>query len=307
MNHSQPENPVTGIIAEIAGLLHFSKEAMATTFDIFIQSDNDTYAGQACAAAFNILDNLESKLSRFIENGDIARINNLAVNTPLILSLEAFESLEMCVKLYRQTLGAFDVTAGLLVSTVLDKLQNPKSPVQTSTLPIKLDKNTHTIQVLEDSIKIDLGGFGKGYAIDEMAELLLDWDVKTSLVSCRSTVLAVGLPPDNKGWPLTMTNPKTSQLLTSFRLKSGSVSGSGLQKGCHIMDPRKALPATGKIAAWAAASDAATADALSTAFMVMSPEEIKKYCLKHKDTSGLIITEKNNVLSFGKWKEELVL
>jgi len=300
MKRSQPENSVIYNNTEIPGLLHFSQEAMASVFDIFIQSDNEIYARQTCAAAFEKIDNLELKLSRFIENSDIARINTLAVSTPMMLSLEAFESLQLCDELYKQTLGAFDVTAK---SPVDDTQNDQNNSLKKSALPIKLDKNSHTIQVLGDSIKIDLGGFGKGYAIDKIAELLLDWEIKTALVSCSSTVLAVGIPPDDIGWSLTMSNPKTSRLLKSFRLKNGSLSGSGLQKGFHIIDSRKGIPVTDKVAAWATACDAATADALSTAFMVMSAVEIEKYCSEHKDTSGLVITDKNKVLTFGKWEK----
>jgi thiamine biosynthesis lipoprotein ApbE len=83
-----------------------------------------------------------------------------------------------------------------------------------------------------------------------------------------------------------------------------------LQKGQHIIDPRTAQPVKGKVAAWASASNAATADALSTAFMVMSPDEIGQYCSRHPDVSAMIMPEgrgedapKDKILHFGQWKE----
>ena len=83
-----------------------------------------------------------------------------------------------------------------------------------------------------------------------------------------------------------------------------------MQKGKHIISPRTAEPTEGKLAAWSGAADAATADALSTAFMIMSPEEIEKYCTLHPDTRAMVIvqeqdgrTQKDKVLRFGPWKD----
>jgi thiamine biosynthesis lipoprotein ApbE len=82
-----------------------------------------------------------------------------------------------------------------------------------------------------------------------------------------------------------------------------------MQKGGHIIDPRTARPVKGKRAAWACASDATTADALSTAFMVMTTDEIKKYCLHHPEVLAMIIlveegkaAQKDKILRFGPWE-----
>jgi len=88
-------------------------------------------------------------------------------------------------------------------------------------------------------------------------------------------------------------------------LQDQAVSGSGLQKGPHIIDPRTVQPAKGKRAAWACAPTAATADVLSTAFMVMSPDQIKKYRLSHSDTLAMVVTEdragKEKIWCYGLW------
>jgi thiamine biosynthesis lipoprotein len=124
-------------------------------------------------------------------------------------------------------------------------------------------------------------------------------------------VLALDAPADTKGWPLTLSNPDNrKQILACPCLQGRALSGSGLQKGQHIIDPRTAQPVKGKLAAWASASNAATADALSTAFMVMSPDEIRQYCSRHPDVSAMIMPEgrgedapKDKILHFGRWKE----
>ena len=58
-------------------LHRFSHKAMATIYEIFIVHEDANYAQQAAYEAFFELDKLEQELSRFIENSDISRINNL--------------------------------------------------------------------------------------------------------------------------------------------------------------------------------------------------------------------------------------
>jgi thiamine biosynthesis lipoprotein len=87
------------------------------------------------------------------------------------------------------------------------------------------------------------------------------------------------------------------------------VSGSGLQKGPHIIDPRTGWPVKDKRAAWAFANSATVADALSTAFMIMTDQEIEQYCLSHPEVRALVILEnrqakKDKILHFGRWNEE---
>lgn len=293
----------------IPGLNRFYHEAMATSFDIFVLHPDKTYAGQAALDAFRLLDELEAKLSRFIENSDISRLNNLPANKSLKIGLETFESLQLCAKLYEQTQGAFDVTVGLLVDRWLQQTMMEENSIPTGMDLVKLDKRRHTVELLADSVKIDLGGIGKGFAIDKMAEKLLDWDISTALISCNSTVLALKSLPGRSGWPVTLSNPKSGKILAHLELQQQAVGASGLQKGQHIIDPRNSLPVSGKVAAWAAAADAAAADALSTAFMIMSPEEIENYCTVNTKTSALVILEQaeNDVLCFGRWKEKLSL
>ena len=306
----------------IPGMKRFSHEAMVTTFEIIIVHEDERYAQQAAAAAFDEVDRLECELSRFIENSDISRINNLPANQPLRLGLDAFECLQLSRRIYAETNGAFDITIGPLLSCWRNEDGTPRTPSaeqlnlarqRTGTNLLQLDEAEHTVQLLANPIQIDLGGIGKGYAVDHIAELLRDWSINTALISGGySSVLALDAPPGTKGWPLTLSNPvNRKQILIRPNLQNLALSGSGLQKGQHIIDPRTAKPVQGKRAAWSSAPDAATADALSTAFMIMSPGQIKQYCSCHPNTLAMIIlqeqnkeTQKDKILQFGPWKED---
>jgi len=289
---------IEGNFDSISGIHHFYHDAMAATFEIIILHEDSRYAQQAARAAFDELDRLESELSRFIENSDISRINNLTANQPLRIGLDAFECLKFSTRINAETNGAFDITIG-------SRYSKPRIEY-----PIKLDEAQYTVELLTSPIQINLGGIGKGFAVDRMAELLREWSIDTTLISGGySSVLALDAPPETKGWPVTLSYPlRQKKTLVKLNLANRTLGGSGLQKGRHIIDPRSGRPAEAKIAAWSSAPDAATADALSTAFMVMSPDEIKKYCSRHLDVQAMIILQDEGkepqgqkILQFGSW------
>ncbi len=303
------------------GIRRFSYEAMATTFEVILLHEDACYAEQAAWAAFDKLGRIEQDLSQFIENSDISRINNLTAGQSIRVSLETFECLQLSRRINAETNGAFDITIGFLLSCWRNPDKTLRIPSKeelkiarqrTGMDLFKLDESQYTVELLRDKVQIDLGGIGKGYAIDKMAELLGDWSIDVALIhGGYSSALAVGPPPGTKGWPVTLSNPRNlKQILAALFLKNQALGGSGVQKGRHIIDPRTAHPVEGRCAAWACAGDAATADALSTAFMVMSPDEVRQYCSRRPDVLAMLILhddtkkkQKERILHFGKWKK----
>jgi len=296
----------------------FSHEAMATTFEILVVHEDERYARQAAAAAFDEVDRLERDLSRFREDSDITRINNLPAHEPLRIGLDAFQCLQAGANMYAQTNGAFDVTVGTLVKCWRAEDGSPRTPsrqeLEEARLHVgmnllKMDEQEHTVQLSVSPVHVDLGGIGKGYAVDRVAELLGEWGIDTALISGGySSVLATGAPRGTKGWPLTLSDPADhTHVLARPGLRAGALSGSGVQKGGHIINPRTGEPAQGRRAAWSAAPDATTADALSTAFMIMDVDEIERYCAAHPDARALIILQKegreqkDTIQHFGRW------
>jgi thiamine biosynthesis lipoprotein len=224
--------------------------------------------------------------------------------------------------MYDETNGAFDVTIGSLLKCWRDEEGNPRTPsgeelnfarLHTGSDLLQLDEREHTVRLAASPIQIDLGGIGKGYAVDRVAELLREWSIETALISGGySSVLALDAPPGTKGWPLTLSDPTDRRrLLARPHLCAGALGGSGVQKGGHIISPRTGRPVKGKRAAWSSAPDAATADALSTAFMILSTDEISQYCSLHPDRRAMVMllekdekTQKDKILRFGPWRED---
>ncbi|MCL5279900.1 MAG: FAD:protein FMN transferase [Planctomycetes bacterium] len=321
-SHTQP--PETQFVvsdwAAVPNVHRFAHQAMATTFEAIIQYEDRTYAQQAARAAFDEVDRIEGHLSRFLETSDVTRINHLAAGQPIQLSLDTFECLKISVEVCAETGGAFDVTVGFLVDCWLDKAKKmPRTPTpeelqfaraHTGMDLILFDEPTHAVALVDSPVRVDLGGVGKGYAVDRMADLLREWSIDRALIHGGfSSVLALDPPQGMVGWPVTLSDPKDRRrTLARVQLAGASISGSGVEKGRHIIDPRTGEPAEGKSASWSIAPDAARADAFSTAFMIMTSDEVKDYCVNHPQVRALLIirgdeaglTEK--IISTGEWK-----
>ncbi len=305
-------------VPNVPNVHRVAHQAMATTFEIVVQHPDKLYAQQAADAAFHELDRIEIELSRYVENSDVARINRLPVGQPLLIGIETFECLQISAEVWAETGGAFDVSIGLLLDCWRDKDKKPRTPSpeelafareHTGMSLLHLDQDRYTVELATSPVRVDLGGVGKGYAVDQMAALLREWSIKRALLHGGfSSVLALDAPEGMAGWPVTLSHPHDrSRTLARLNLKDMAVSGSGLEKGGHIIDPRVARPVEGKIAAWSVTPDAATGDALSTAFMIMEVEDVQAYCRRHPEVSALLILPSEDsterIISVGTWPE----
>ncbi len=253
--------------------------AMATTFGVQIAGVEAKYARQAAQAAFAEVQRLEGLLSRFVADSEIAQINALRPGQSVRVSSETIECLELAAAVHNATGGAFDVcyaTPG----------RRPDCP------PLVLDPASHAIGVREAGVVVDLGGIGKGYALDRMRDILQTWHIGAALVhSGQSTVLAIGAPAGQPAWRVGLRHPRSDAAdLPLLELRDAALSGSAqVLHGPHIRDPRTGEPVDDARAAWAIAPTAAIADALSTAFMVLSPTEIAAFCGRRSDVTAILL------------------
>jgi len=271
----------------------FSHEAMATVFEVHAVHPDAGYAAQAAHAAFDLADRLERELSRFLPNSDIGRINGLAAGECARVSPSTMECLVIARHLFDLTGGAFDVSIG------------------TGLTSLDFDPGGFMVSARAGGVQLDLGGIGKGYAVDLMAELLEEWGLERALVHGGfSSVLVLDAPPGRRGWPLTLSDPcAPSTVLARLSARQTALGASGVRKGDHIIDPRTGVPARGRRAAWAAVprphapggearagerprlAAAAVTDALATAFMLLSSDEIRRLCDRSPGLEAWILSE----------------
>jgi thiamine biosynthesis lipoprotein len=292
------------------GLHRFRRDLMHTTFEAILAEGSDpVFAAQAAQEAFRTAEGIESEFSRFLPNSDVSRIRRLEPGQSVRVCIDTFECLKRSLEMRDITGGVFDVTAangreGPEADGSVLSAREPDRP------RFILDRETFEVRVT-GRVALDLGGIGKGYAVDRMIGVLREWEVPAALVhGGKSSVSAYGGPDGCSGWPVTLRRPAggtapgvsgaySGGLICRIELNGRSMAASGVEKGPHIIDPRTGLPVTGRIAAWAFADDATTADCLSTAFMVMEPESVGAFCVRNPSVSAIVIGEDGMVQRFG--------
>jgi thiamine biosynthesis lipoprotein len=287
------------------GVFRFAHFSMGTTFEILIAGTDEKYALQASQSVFAEIDRIERLFNRFDPCSEIGQINSLRPGQSLQIGVESYEVLKTALKISSQTQGAFDISVGSLLKYKRDmNLFELSKTSQGFALGIKPDEKEDG----KKDFELDLGGIGKGYALDRVSCILFDWDIHRALVhGGTSTVLAVGSPHEESiaekgGWPVGIGGEWDCQKAPrKMILRDRALSGSGTEvKGKHIIDPRTGKPAKGHLAAWVSHSSAAVADALSTAFMVMDQEEVRNFCEIHPEVWALVVVDPRTCRLFNR-------
>ncbi len=289
------------------GAVHrFPHQAMGTFYEALISACDELYARQAAQAAFHEVDHLESLLSRFNPSSEIGQLNRLDPGSVLKIGWETYECLAAAERVRIDTGGAFNINYRA-EKTERDRGSGEQDETGAGLRPayevfpvtdgFAVRINRRPFEGRGRGVDLDLGGIGKGSALDRAAAVLADWSVDNYLIHAgTSTALAAGAaaggPGEGPGWPVGVGGTWTlPDLDKRARLRNRAISGSGTEvKGAHILEPGTAAPAAAHLAAWASHPRAAIADALSTAFMVMETEAISRYCEKHPDVWALVIT-----------------
>jgi len=267
----------------------FSHEAMTTPFEVIVAGQEREYARQASAAAFREIDRIEKLLNKYDAGSDIGQINLLKPGESVRVGIETLECMEKAIWAHEVSGGLFDPTVGTGFQWLdIDRINFSIGWKKDAAVDVQTGKSAP---------QLDLGGIGKGYAIDKAAEVLADWDVSETVINGgTSTVLALG-----KEWKLGVGGPWGKKAgFTTITLKNKALSGSGTEvKGAHITNPKTGKPATRHMAAWAIHPSAAASDALSTAFMMMAPEKIKRLCTANPEIVAFVVAPDESLVRFG--------
>ena len=184
------------------------------------------------------------------------------------------------------TQGAFDITVGPLLTLWRQSAAAQEQPVAAAIVNTLLSIGSHKIQfgvndqvgLPSHTMALDLGGIGKGYALDQAAKLLQEQGVTNALLNFgQSSLWALGQPPGDDGWRLLLRQPNgEAAAVATFSNQAISVSGSlghsmeiGGQRYGRIIDPRTGMPVRRDLLACIVAPSATQAEALSTALLIL--------------------------------------
>ena len=306
-----PPEPPTPDVPETA-LVRVGRRAMATTFEVLLPCGLPQ-ALDAADEALDLIDALEDQLTVFRPESEVSLLNASAASRPIAVEGRLFDLLERAAQLGRDTAGAFDIATGALTKAwgfyrrqgrVPTPAERAEAMARTGMRHVALDREARTVRYLRPGLEINLGGVGKGYALDRVGELLSgEWGIGSALVhGGHSSVLALGTPPgQSRGWPVVLKHPwEPGRHLGTVWLRGQALGTSAAtfqhfeyngRKLGHLLDPRRGWPAEGVAQVSVVAPDAALADALSTAFFVLGVEGARRYCQSHPGIGAVILPD----------------
>lgn len=242
-------------------LFRHSFSAMATEFEVFLTGDDGEHLEAVAAAVADEVVRIERRLSRFDPTSEVSRINREAGTRSVRLDREVWELLVDCERFRRWTDGGFDVAVGALL----------------------LDESKQTVRLTRPDARIDLGGVGKGWAIDRCGAILRRFGVAHGLLNAgTSSILAVGGP-----WTVDVRNPTGgAEAVARLNLIDQAFSCSAVVHPgeclSDLYDPRTGRSIEGRAACMVLAATATEAEALSTGLLVLGREVANDWLLRRR-------------------------
>ncbi|MBI4663618.1 MAG: FAD:protein FMN transferase [Verrucomicrobia bacterium] len=207
-----------------------ARRAMATRFEILLYGEDEVRLRAAGEEALDEVERLEAHLSLYRPASEISRINTLAFREPVRVEPSLFRLLQRAQRLHGETGGTFDITIAPLVrcwgfmggtGKMPDAEQVAAARARVGMEWVELRVEGFTVRFLKEGMMIDLGAIGKGYAVEQAAEILREAGVASALIhGGTSTVHAIGAPPDAQVWKVAVQSPDA----VSMSLQSPSAS-----------------------------------------------------------------------------------
>jgi thiamine biosynthesis lipoprotein len=272
----------------------FRQPHMGTEFKVVVYAKDEATARRASRAAFDRVEELNSRLSDYDPDSELMRLCDRAGGDPVAVSEDLYRVLDRALQVARATEGAFDPTVNPVVrlwrrARRTGELPDPELLARARDLvdyrKVRLDPGHRTVQLLEKGMKLDLGGIAKGFAADEAFRVLEAQGLRRALVAAAGDIRVGDPPPGKVGWIVAVAALRAEDgaagdspaLLLANRAVSTSGDAEqfveiGGVRYSHIVDPRTGVGVVGRSSATVVATDATTTDSLATALSVLGPE-----------------------------------
>ncbi len=276
---------------EPASGLRFRRKAMGCIWELTLCPDQPD-APALAEAAFEQVSLAERLLSVFLPSSDISRINREGQSGPVRVSPLTLRALAHAFQLSEMTGGAFDIACGALVRLWGFEGGEGRKPVQdeitqalkcTGRHNVLMDEAAVTVRLVRSGVRLNPGGYGKGFGLDLAMEALRAAGVHSALMHAgTSSVAALGVDCTGRPWQVGIRIPGQNEGHAAvLELQDGSLSVSGISEQSfsdegrrfgHVLDPRTGWPVEREGWAVALCESAAASDALATAALVLGPE-----------------------------------
>lgn len=277
--------------------------AMGTSLTVLAEANTRPEALAQSELAVRAIEAVETRLSTWRQESELARVNAADAGSPIPLSKELARDLHNAQRIWRETNGSFDPALGPLVAA-WDLRGQGRTP-NDETLQLALQDSgwqhylltEQTLTRTHAAAQIEEGGFGKGVALDAALgaidaqvvrnfslELGGQWIVRTE----EDAPFVMGIAhPEQRQQPILELRMSHGSAATSGNSERGIVV-DGKAFG-HILDAKTGRPAADFGSMTVLAEDALTADCLSTALFVMGPDPALAWVSKRADVELVVV------------------
>ena len=286
--------------------------ALGANATLQIHHPDPTTAGILIARALAEVQRLERVLSLYNEHSALCRLNRMgSLDDP---PLDLVRVLAEAEQYHVLTSGAFDITVQPLWDLYAAHFSRPDpDPAGPSSSAIAaalarvgqtaLEVASDRVAFARPGMAVTLNGIGQGYITDRVVDLLHAAGVEHALVDMGET-RALGAHPSGEPWRVGIEDPGIpTQIAARVQLRNRAIATSGgygtqfdsAGRFNHIFDPKNGHTSSGYLAVSTIASTATEADALSTAFCLMPPEQIRAVAEARKLTVHLAMPDGRRV------------
>ncbi len=262
--------------------IEVQRKHLGTPILITVVAHDEQRAREAIERAFAECERIEKAYSRFSDGNDLSALN-AQVGQWSDVGEELYKLIEFGERVKERTGGAFDLTVkSVLEGWGYDTAYSLKEGLPGQTGRIELADGRVKL-----SAELELGGLGKGYAIDRMDSFLQDF--ANVCINAGGDLRVRGVDENGEPWRIVFEHPTditkaigyvdTSDLAlacSSPSRRSWGKGDSASPKRHHLVDPLNGGAASDMMAVYTQSGSALLADAYSTALFVMGFEKAKE-------------------------------
>jgi FAD:protein FMN transferase len=231
---------------------------------------------------------IDRAMSPHRSDSELSRINAQAYRAPVEVSAEMFVLLAQAQRFSQFSQGAFDITyasVGCLYDyregRAPDAAALARGRAAVGWRGLELDARTRSVRFAREGMRIDLGGFAKGHAVDNAAALLARHGIHHAHVAAGGDSRVIG---DRRGrpWTIGVRDPRRADALVALLpLVDTALSTSGDYERYferdgvrhhHILDPVTGESPRALRSVTVLAADGLTCEAMSKAIFVLGVE-----------------------------------
>ena len=271
---------------------------MGTTFTVRVAGEPAGAAPVAGleAAIDGVLARIDGRMSTWRPASELSRFNRLQSTEPFPLSEDTLAVFRHALEISELTGGAFDVTVAPLVdawgfgpagrpAAFPDGAEIERLRARVGYRQLAIDERSSTIRKSHAAVAADLSALAKGYAVDQVAELLRAAGIESFLVEVGGELRARGRSERGEVWRVGIERPAPGPpaLQRQLALRDLALATSGDYRNyydvegrrlSHTIDPRSGRPVSHGLASASVLDPLCVrADALATALEVLGPEE----------------------------------